>query len=134
MVDPARLRVRRWLVGFFGLVSAALALTAGAALALAPDRDGLWKVVGACVADQRLTGLPFPCLAVDLGEGQARGHILLRPPWANDLILSPTRRIVGIEDPFLQSPAAPNYFAESWAARGMIATAKAVRRRATRSR
>ncbi len=119
MVNPAQLRARRWLVG---LVAAALALTVGAALAIASDRDALWKVVGACVADQRLTGLPFPCLAVDLSQGEGRGHILLRPPWANDLILSPTRRSVGVEDPFHQTPEAPNYFAQAWAARGMIAT------------
>ena len=119
MGNPAQLRARRWLIG---LVAAALALPVGAALAIAADRDSLWKVVGACVADQRLTGLPFPCLAVDLDRGEARGHILLRPPWANDLILSPTRRSVGIEDPYLRSSSAPNYFAQSWAARGMIAT------------
>ncbi len=123
MGNSGQLHARRRLIGLAGLVAAALALTAGAAFAIVSDRDGLWKVVGACVADQRLTGLPLPCLAVDLAEGQARGHILLRPPWANDLILSPTRRSVGIEDPILQSPEAPNYFADAWAARGMIATA-----------
>ena len=31
-------------------------------------------------------------------------------------------RLIGVEDPFLQTPEAPNYFAEGWAARGMIAT------------
>lgn len=118
-MDPARSGPRRWLVG---LVAGVLALIAGTAFAITSDRDALWKVVGVCVADQRLAGLPFPCLAVDLSEGEARGHILLRPPWANDLILSPTRRSVGVEDRFLQSPEAPNYFAEAWAARGMIAT------------
>ena len=119
MENSGLLHARRWLIG---LVAAALALSAGGAFAIVSDRDGLWKVVGACVADQRLTGLPLPCLAVDLAEGQ-RGHILLRPPWTNDLILSPTRRSVGVEDPFLQSPEAPNYFADAWAARSMIATA-----------
>jgi CDP-diacylglycerol pyrophosphatase len=123
MGKMAQLRARHWLIGLAVLVVAALALTAGAPFAIAYDRDALWKVVGACVTAKRLTGLPLPCLAVDLAEGQARGHILLRPPWANDLILSPTRRSVGIEDPFLQSPEAPNYFARAWASRGMIATA-----------
>ncbi len=100
----------------------ALALTASAALALASERNALWHVVRACAADARLTSLPFPCLAVDLTGGVERGHILLRPPWANDLILSPTRRSIGVEDPFLQSPEAPNYFAEAWQARSMIKT------------
>jgi CDP-diacylglycerol pyrophosphatase len=31
--------------------------------------------------------------------------------------LAPTRRIVGIENPFLQSPVAPNYFNVAWRAR-----------------
>ncbi len=122
MANSTQFRARRWFIGLAGLVVAALALTAGAAFAIVSDRDALWPVVGACVADQRLTGLPLPCLAVDLNEGQTGGHVLLRPPWANDLILSPTRRSVGVEDPFLQSPEAPNYFARAWASRGMIAT------------
>ena len=105
-----------------GLAAGVLALTTLAAGGLASDRDGLWQVVRACVADQRLSGLPFPCLVVDLTDGEARGHVLLRPPWSNDLILSPTRPIVGVEDPILQSPDTPNYFAEAWRARTMIAT------------
>ena len=92
------------------------------AVAVASERDDLWRVVRACAADARLTTLAFPCLAVDLEGGVERGHILLRPPWANDLILSPTRRSIGIEDPFLQSPEAPNYFAQAWRARAMIKT------------
>ncbi len=114
------IRARCWLLG---LVGSGLALIAGAALAVAKDRDALWQVVHACVADKRLTGLPFPCLSVDLSQGEERGAVVLRPPWDNDLILSPTRRSIGIEDPFLQSPDAPNYFAEAWRAGGMIATA-----------
>ena len=45
---------------------------------------------------------------------------LLRPPLLQDLILVPTRRIVGIEDPFLQSPEAPNYFDAAWRARSFL--------------
>jgi hypothetical protein len=30
--------------------------------------------------------------------------------------LAPTRKIVGVEDPYLQSSAAPNYFADAWEA------------------
>lgn len=118
----AAIRERRWLAGLVAVATAALAVTAGAALAVVANRDALWPVVQACVADVRLTGLPYPCLAVDLEEGDARGHVLLRPPWANDMVLSPTRRSVGLEDPVLQSPETPNYFAEAWRARNRITT------------
>ena len=90
---------------------------------LAGDRDGLWRVVRVCVAVDRLAGSPFPCLAVEPAGGGERGHVVMRPPLLNDLILSPTRRIAGLEDPLLQSPEAPNYFAEAWGARTMIKTA-----------
>jgi CDP-diacylglycerol pyrophosphatase len=114
---------RRFLSRLLVVVVGALALTACAALAAASDRDALWRVVRACAADARLTGLPLPCLAVDLKGGEERGHVVLRPPWSNDMILSPTRRVIGVEDPYLLSPEAPNYFAEAWRARDMIATA-----------
>jgi len=119
----SRRRRQGRLIALAAVSAAALALMACAALAVASDRDALWRVVRACAADARLTGLPFPCLSVDLKEGEEAGHVVLRPPWANDTILAPTRRIVGLEDPFLQSPEAPNYFAEAWRERGMIATA-----------
>ncbi|RBP00931.1 CDP-diacylglycerol pyrophosphatase [Roseiarcus fermentans] len=103
------------------LAAAALAATAFAALAAVSFRGALWPVVRACVAAERLTGRPFPCLAVDLVGGEAGGWVVLRPPWSNDLILSPTRQSVGVEDPFLQSGEAPNYFAAAWRARDRIA-------------
>ena len=114
---------RRLSLSLLAVVAGALALTACAALAVASDRDNLWRVVRACAADARLTGLPFPCLSIDLKDGGERGHAVLRPPWANDTILTPTRRVVGLEDPYLQSPQAPNYFADAWRSRDMIATA-----------
>ena len=87
------------------------------AFAMGLHRAALWEVVRACVADYRLTGSPLPCLAVDLAGGEDRGHVVLRPPLLDDTVLVPTRRIVGIEDPFLQSPEAPNYFEAAWRAR-----------------
>ncbi len=96
------------------------AATAFATYATGLDRLVLWQVVRACVADFKLTGAPFPCLKVDLSAGEERGHIVLRPPPWHDLILAPTRKIVGIEDPFLQSPEAPNYFDAAWGARSFL--------------
>ena len=102
------------------VVAGLTAATAFASLATGLDRKALWQVVRACVTDFRLTGSPFPCLEVDLSGGEERGAAVLRPPLSDDLILAPTRKIVGIEDPFLQSPGAPNYFDAAWRARSFL--------------
>ena len=104
----------------FSAVAGLTVLTAFAAFAIGLDRMALWQVVRACVADFKLTGTPFPCLEVDLSGGEERGNVVLRPPLSDDLILAPTRKIIGIEDPFLQSPGAPNYFDAAWRARTFL--------------
>jgi CDP-diacylglycerol pyrophosphatase len=103
------------------LVAAGLTtVTAFASLAIGLDRMALWRVVRACVADFKLTGSPFPCLEVDLSDGEEGGSVVLRPPLSDEMILAPTRRIIGIEDPFLVSPGAPNYFDAAWRARSFL--------------
>jgi CDP-diacylglycerol pyrophosphatase len=84
------------------------------------DRLVLWQVVRTCVADFKLTGAPFPCLEVDLSAGEERGSVVLRPPLSHEIILAPTRKIIGIEDPFLESTDAPNYFDAAWRARSFL--------------
>jgi CDP-diacylglycerol pyrophosphatase len=94
---------------------------AAAAGATALDRGVLWRVVQICVANYKLTGGAFPCLEVDLSGGEDRGFVMLRPPIGKpDAILSPTKRIVGVEDPSLQDPDAPNYFEDAWNARAHL--------------
>jgi CDP-diacylglycerol pyrophosphatase len=45
----------------------------------------------------------------------------LRPPVGKpDTILSPTKKIVGVEDPSLRTLAAPNYFENAWNARAFL--------------
>jgi CDP-diacylglycerol pyrophosphatase len=61
----------------FGFAAGVIALTAFATWAFALDRQALWSVVNACVADHKLTGAPFPCLKVDLAGGEERGHLVL---------------------------------------------------------
>jgi CDP-diacylglycerol pyrophosphatase len=105
------------------ILSAVAALTVSAAFAayaMELHRMALWQVVRACVADYRLTGAPFPCLEVDLAGGVELGNVVMRPPLMDDTVLAPTRRIPGIEDPFLQSPEAPNYFDAAWRARRFL--------------
>jgi CDP-diacylglycerol pyrophosphatase len=104
------------------LVAAALLMTtAFVAFAVGLNRQALWQVVRACVADFKLTTAPYPCLAVNLSGGEERGYVVLRPPLMHDLILSPTRQIVGIEDPLLRLPDAPAYFDAAWRARSLLA-------------
>ncbi len=113
--SPRRIFVR----AFLCFVTAILLTTAGAGRA--GDRDRLWAVVRTCASAYRLMGVSFPCLQVDLpGGGLDRGYAVLRPLKSDDLILSPTRQTSGVEDPFLQSPAAPNYFAAAWRARAFL--------------
>ncbi len=93
-----------------------------AAYAMELHRMALWQVVRACVADYKLTGAPFPCLEVSISDGEARGNVILRAPLQDETILVPTRRITGVEDPFLQLPEAPNYFDAAWRARTFLRT------------
>ena len=103
---------------------AALTVSAAfAAYAMELHRMVLWQVVRACVADYKLTGTPFPCLEVNLTGGEERGSVVLRPPLSEDTVFAPTRRIKGVEDPFLQSPDAPNYFDAAWRARTFLKAA-----------
>jgi CDP-diacylglycerol pyrophosphatase len=103
-----------------GLAACALAPLPSGSRASAPERQALWLTVQACVADFRLTGAPFPCLMVNLKAGEARGYVVLRAPFDPDTILTPTRKVSGIEDPWLRSRAAPNYFADAWRARALL--------------
>ena len=101
------------------LMTAALVIAAGAAEA--SERNRLWAVVRTCASAYRWTGLSFPCLAVDLpGNNLKLGSAVLRPLHTDELILSPTRETAGVEDPFLQSDAAPNYFADAWRERSFL--------------
>jgi CDP-diacylglycerol pyrophosphatase len=105
------------------ILSVVVVLTASAAFAayaMELHRMALWQIVRACVADYKLTGAPFPCLEVNLAGGEEVGDVVVRPPLLGDTVLAPTRRIIGIEDPFLQSPEAPNYFDAAWRARAFL--------------
>jgi CDP-diacylglycerol pyrophosphatase len=110
-----------WIVSLVAVLTVSATFTA---FAIGLDRMALWHVVRACVADYKLTGKPFPCLEVDLSGGEESGAVVLRPPLFDDTILAPTRKITGIEDPFLQSPEAPNYFDAAWRARTFLKDAE----------
>jgi CDP-diacylglycerol pyrophosphatase len=89
---------------------AALVFAAEAAVTKA-SRGALWTVVQACLINHALTSAAFPCLDVDVSDGRERGYVIVRSPLSvSNLILAPTRPIIGVEDPSLQAFDAPNYF------------------------
>ncbi len=110
---------RKWALTLC-IISLLVIITCLTSFALGLHRLALWQVVRACVADFEFTGAAFPCLQVDLGEGDAPGVVVLRHPYFDDMIVTPVRKLVGVEDPFLQSPEAPNYFAAAWRARSLL--------------
>jgi CDP-diacylglycerol pyrophosphatase len=98
-------------------VSALLAAAPSPA-AIRDDPDALWRVVhGLCVTDKALTGLPAPCLAVDRARGFA---VVPDPDSATQVLLVPTRRVLGIESPDLLASGSPNYWSFAWDARGYV--------------
>jgi CDP-diacylglycerol pyrophosphatase len=105
-----------WTVGAMALLVPA---TSSSAANL--PRDTLWRVVQTCSLDDRTTGLPFPCLEVDLTGGAERGFAVLRAPFQQrHIVLMPTSRIVGIEAAKLRRAGAPNYFQAAWSARNFV--------------
>ena len=101
-------------------IAAAFAFAAQAA-ATNVSRGALWKVVQACVLNHALTGASFPCLEVNVSDGNESGYVILRPPLsASDLILAPTRPIIGVEDPSLLAWDSPNYFGDAWNSRRFL--------------
>ncbi len=89
------------------------ALLLGPAPLRAADPHALWQIVhGRCVPDQDLHRDPAPCVTVDEPAGFAVLKDIVGP---EQLLLIPTSRIAGIEDPVLLRPDAPNYFAAAWA-------------------
>lgn len=104
----------RW--GLAAAVALGALLAGRAALA---DRMALWRIVhGQCVpATLKGDRLPPPCLAVN----GATAVIKDRNGVAQVLAI-PVARVTGIEDPQLLRPGAPNYFADAWRARALMAT------------
>ena len=101
------------------------ALFAIAAFAVGParaDRLALWAIVhNQCAARAEAGQGPAPCERIDLAHGDDQGAALLkdRVGIAQFLII-PTRRVTGVEDPFVLDPAAPDYFAFAWAGRDAL--------------
>lgn len=100
-----------------------LALAAIAAQPARADRLALWNIVhGQCAAHAEAGQGPAPCERIDLAHGDAQGVALLKDLVGIAQFLAiPTRRVIGVEDPFVLDPAAPDYFAFAWVARDAVA-------------
>lgn len=85
-------------------------------------RDALWKIVNTqCVPHQISKGLPLPCLYVDLEEGAAQGYAILKDlVGATQVLVIPTEKITGIEDPHLEQSTTPNYWEAAWKATNYV--------------
>ena len=83
-------------------------------------RGALWEVVQTCVVNHTITGFAFPCLEVNTADGEDRGYVVLRQPGTRDIVLAPTKQVVGVEDPWLRTAEAPNYFKDAWDARSFL--------------
>ena len=84
-------------------IAVVLSALAGLVSALAGFAEGrrgaLWEVVRTCVVNHTVTGFAFPCLEVNTADGEDRGYVVLRRPGTPDIVLAPTKQVVGVEDP-----------------------------------
>ena len=82
------------------------------------DPNALWRIVhDQCVPHQERFKWPLPCLEVN----EAAGAALLKDLRGRaQLLLIPTARVTGIEDPAVLDPGSPNYFQLAWDAAGAI--------------
>jgi len=99
-------------------IAASLALALAAPLTACADPNVLWTIVHAkCAPNEAASGDPSPCLAVDPAGGYA---VLKDRRGATQVLVIPTAKVTGIEDPAVLAPGAPNYWREAWAARRYV--------------
>jgi len=90
-------------------------------LQAALEGSELWSVVNYCRAQNSAIGLPFPCLSVQPERDGQGGYVLLRSPHLkSEILLVPTERLTGVEDPGAASAAAAVYWREAWDVRRLI--------------
>lgn len=81
------------------------------------DPSALWRIVQLCARDQATSHLPAPCIFVD----QAGGYAVLKARVRGvEVMVVPTTRVTGIEDPRVRGPTAPNYWQDAWLARRFV--------------
>lgn len=119
------MKALRALMGWIALIPLTLGVGALCVVAVlsarpveAADPNALWHVVhDLCVTDMKVSGAPAPCVAVDLAKGYA---VLKDQRGQTQLLVIPTDRVTGIEDPKLLAPQTPNYWQDAWASRPLF--------------
>jgi CDP-diacylglycerol pyrophosphatase len=100
---------------------AGLLLAPSAEAAPDPTRDVLWMALKTCVLAKRIANRTFPCLSVDLGEGQRPGTAVLRAPGEpTHLVVMPTDTVKGLEASSLRGPNGAAYWRAALAARHFV--------------
>ncbi|MET0430682.1 MAG: CDP-diacylglycerol diphosphatase [Microvirga sp.] len=103
------------------LVAALSAAAAPAEAAPDPSRDVLWAALKTCVLAKRLANRTFPCLSVDLGDGDRPGSAVLRAPGEpTHSVVMPTDTVPGLEAPVLRGPRGTAYWRAALAARPLV--------------
>src|ERR1700748_1288661 len=103
--DRTEVAMKKWIVV---LVVAVVAIGFALFHFLKKDPNALWDIVhDGCTREQRLHGKPTPCVAVNLQEGWA---IFKDAVGKTQVLLIPTKRVTGIEDPQIVAKDAPNYW------------------------
>ena len=97
-----------------GLVAVSVLAVAVAAQS-ATNPDALWNIVHDRCVPGAQAGNPAPCL-----EAGPEDIVLKDINGRTQVLLIPTTRTTGIEDPALLDPATPNYFAHAWQARTYV--------------
>ena len=115
---PARWKRRYRLLAACGLIVLAGLAAWRTGLARRVDSNALWRVVhNLCVPDEASNHSPTPCVAVDLAKGYA---VLRDERGATQVLVIPTAKVTGIEDPAVLKPDAPNYWQDAWDARQYV--------------
>jgi CDP-diacylglycerol pyrophosphatase len=116
---PVRWKRRTRLLAAIGLVMMVGLVVWRTGLARRVDSNALWRVVhDLCVPDEVSNRSPAPCVGVDLAKGYA---VLRDERGATQVLVIPTAKVTGLEDPVLLKPDAPNYWQDAWDARGYVA-------------
>ncbi len=100
---------------------AGLLLAQPAEAAPDPTRDVLWMALKTCVLAKKLANRTFPCLSVDLGDGERPGTAVLRAPGEKThIVVMPTETVPGLEASTLRGPRGAAYWRAALAARHFV--------------
>ncbi|RTF21680.1 CDP-diacylglycerol diphosphatase, partial [Serratia marcescens] len=106
--------------GVFVCVALLAAIAIALFYGLKPDHpDALWRIVSQqCLPNQQAHDNPAPCAQVDV---QAGFVVFKDRNGPLQYLLMPSAKITGIESPAVLDAATPNFFAQAWRARHVMA-------------